>query len=69
MRDPNRIPRLLRKLEMLWSQPGINDQRLGQLLSNINDRIHADPSLLYNVEDTEWEELLDEELIKKGILP
>lgn len=55
MRDPQRIGRMLRKLEVLWwNSP---DLRLGQLISNINPNyVDADP---FNVEDDDWEAAID----------
>ena len=42
MRDPNRIPEILKRLEKLWQK--YPDLRLGQLISNV----FADP---YDFED------------------
>lgn len=54
MRDPKRIPRILAKLQAAWlSNP---DQRLGQLLVNVNRDVDTDPSMLFHVEDDVWEQ-------------
>lgn len=58
MRDPNRIRRILPKVEALWSlQP---DLRLGQLLVNLTPgHMGNDP---FNLEDEELENILDKRL-------
>ena len=56
MRDPKRIPRILQKLERLWSIPGMDQQRLGQLLFNVSYDIPTDH---YQIEDNVWEDLID----------
>lgn len=57
-RDPERIPRVLGKLALLWeSEP---DLRLGQIIVNLTGR--ADP---FNVEDDRVEAALDEALERK----
>jgi hypothetical protein len=65
MRDPNRIPNILSKIEKLWKkQP---DLRLMQLL--INALRPADPcSELYSIEDSKLEKRLIEygELIERA---
>ena len=48
MRDPKRIPRILKLLEKIWLE--YPDFRLGQLIEN------AVPSPLYYVEDDEMEQ-------------
>ena len=35
MRDPNRIPQIINAIEMYWKK--YPDQRLGQILSNVNN--------------------------------
>lgn len=56
MRDPNRIKRILNKIEILWTI--MPDQRIGQLMINIfgsHDNIG-----LWNTEDDKFEEILDD---------
>ena len=74
MRDPNRIPRVLEKLRIIWTLS--QDQRLGQLIENLSgrrrthERTNPDdcwrpiPPDLWNIEDDEWEDLLDRKLLE-----
>jgi len=48
-RNPNRIPRIMAKLQALWEE--YPDLRLGQLIMNI-DGTNKD---FWHVEDSEWE--------------
>ena len=57
MRDPKRIPRIIKKLEKVWK--AYPDYRLGQLVSNLMGAGRHD---VFYTEDTEWEELIDEQL-------
>lgn len=54
MRDPNRIPRILKKLEQLWIK--YPDLRLAQLLVNMNDGYDN----IFYLEDNILEKLIDE---------
>jgi len=58
MRDPKRIPRLLKKVEKFWKK--YPDLRLGQLI--INFAYDTDG---YFIEDDKLEKRLDKELNKK----
>jgi uncharacterized protein YihD (DUF1040 family) len=56
MRDPNRIPRLLQKLEIYWKQnPNL---RLGQLVEIIHHHSDTKADVFY-VEDDELEHGLE----------
>lgn len=57
MRDPNRIPRICKKLEKAWKTAP--DQRLGQFISNL---LGPGPHDVFFPEDSDWEGLLDERL-------
>jgi len=54
MRDPNRIPRICKKLEVYWKKHP--DYRLGQLISNL---LGPGPHDVFFQEDDEWEALLE----------
>jgi hypothetical protein len=54
-RDPQRIDRIVEELRTAWKRDP--DQRLGQLLSNLQG---TGPQDLFYVEDDEWERLLKE---------
>jgi len=54
MRDPKRIPRIIKKLEKVWKKHP--DYRLGQLVSNL---LGPGPHDVFFPEDEEWEALLD----------
>jgi len=54
MREPKRIPRLLKKLEQVWIK--VPDLRLGQGLENIARDRGID---LFYLEDDELERILD----------
>ena len=55
MRNPERIPKILKELENFWEQNP--DWRLGQVISNLNYEIMAGNDLFY-LEDTDLLELL-----------
>ena len=55
MRNLNRIPIIIKKLEEAWKL--VPDQRLGQLISNLQGVGRQD---VFHLEDDKWEELLDE---------
>ena len=57
MRDPKRIPKILKAIEKVWEK--YPDMRLGQLIANV-----VDESAIYFVED---EDLIDE--LKKVYKP
>jgi len=57
MRDPKRIPRIIKKLEKVWKKHP--DYRLGQLVSNL---LGPGPHDVFFPEDEEWEDLLDHHL-------
>lgn len=52
MRDPRRIPEILKRIELIWKKN--TDLRLGQLIMNI-----IDPKYLYEVSDEKLIELLE----------
>jgi len=54
MRDPSRIPRIIKKLEKVRKMHP--DYRLGQLVSNLQGPGFHD---VFYMEDDEWEDLLD----------
>ena len=66
MREPERIGRILDKLQRIWHLN--EDQRLGQLILNLSRPHNSWPPLskgdTFNIEDDRWEELLDKELIR-----
>jgi len=55
MRDPRRIPRILEKIEKLWSD--MPDLRFGQLLINLG--MIDDSSASWNTEDDLYEDQLN----------
>ena len=55
MRDPNRIPRILGKIQRVWEQNP--DLRLGQLIQNLVDRNQTKGVFYY--EDDALEQALD----------
>ncbi len=60
MRDINRIPRILKKLEIIWgNSPNSADLRFNQLVYNLNPRNEN----AYNMEDFEFENILDDYII------
>lgn len=59
MRDPNRIPRILAKLQRVWE--AAPDLRLGQLITNTH-RKSSVPADMFNVEDDKLEISLDREI-------
>lgn len=64
MRSPDRIERIMNKLQLLWFMHP--DLRLGQLVLNLTpwDKHPRDP---FYVEDDEWEVSLDEQLTKEKL--
>ena len=60
MRDPRRIKRVLTLLESVWHKRP--DLRLGQVLALV--KVHGDlkpeGTVLFHVDDGEWEKALDE---------
>lgn len=54
MRDPKRIPRIIKKLETAWEL--VPDWRLGQLVSNLQG---PGPRDVFFLEDSKWEQLID----------
>lgn len=56
MRDPNRIPAFMAKLEFAWSR--FPDLRLGQLIENLRSKVTNLTPTFY-VEDDEMERALD----------
>lgn len=58
MRDPERIERVIKKLEKLWHL--VPDWRLGQLISNL---LGPGPHDVFFLEDDEWEELIDKAML------
>ena len=55
MRNPERIPEILKELEEFWKQN--SDWRLGQVISNLNYEIMGNNDPFY-LEDTDLLELL-----------
>ena len=55
MRNPNRIPEILKELEEFWKQN--SDWRLGQVISNLNYEIMGSNNPFY-LEDKDLLELL-----------
>jgi hypothetical protein len=55
MRDPDRIPRIVAKLERAWKL--VPDCRLGQLISNLQG---PGPQDVFHAEDDQWERRLDD---------
>jgi uncharacterized protein YihD (DUF1040 family) len=54
MRDPKRIPRIIKKLEKVWKKHP--DYRLGQLISNLQGPGVQD---VFHKEDSDWEDIMD----------
>lgn len=67
MRPKERIPRILKKIEELWTK--VPDQRLGQLMENYlfikGERGDRTSTSLFFQEDDSTEEILDE-LLEDG---
>jgi hypothetical protein len=63
MREFNRIERITKLLDLLWSQPRCADMRLGQLLINAIGPQMED--FLWDVEDDAWEHALTRFLMKE----
>jgi len=57
MRDPNRIPKLLKAIERLWLE--VPDWRLGQLLCNVYPRFESNP---FFIEDDEILKAIKDEI-------
>jgi hypothetical protein len=58
MRDPERIDRVLKKIEKFWKI--YPDLRLGQMLVIIHNlSTHGKGADVFNTEDDEWEKWLD----------
>lgn len=55
MRDPKRIPEMLKELEDFWKQ--VPDWRLGQVISNFSYEMTGNNDLFY-IEDKDLLELL-----------
>ncbi len=55
MRDINRIDPFLQKLGEVWKESP--DLRFGQLIMNIKQ---ADPSVIWNMEEEQWLEAIEE---------
>jgi hypothetical protein len=55
MRNPERIPIIINKLEKAWKL--VPDWRLGQLVSNLIGNGRQD---VFHPEDDQWEQWLDE---------
>jgi hypothetical protein len=71
MRNPKRIPRILKTIEKFWAK--YPDQRLGQLLRNYG--YGNDANLIFNIEDDDLEKrlksnlkLLSRPFFRKGCL-
>ena len=54
MRNPDRIPIIIKKLEQVWKE--VPEWRLGQVISNLQG---PGPQDVFFLEDNEWEEILD----------
>jgi len=73
MRDPNRIPRILHKLGMVWLQEGWNDMRLGQLVANVQsmalqgEDVETRRGDVFAMEDDKFENELDRLLNGLGV--
>jgi hypothetical protein len=59
VREFARIERIIKALDLLWSQPQCADMRLGQLLINVAAMRHDEEDDLWYVEDEEWERRID----------
>ena len=57
MRDPERIPKILQKLQAAWEQ--VPDWRLGQLVENVKAASEGRMDTFY-IEDDQMERGLDE---------
>lgn len=63
MRDTNRIPRMMAKLEQIWKQHP--DLRIGQMIEIFRHRARDKSDDAFNIEDTKIEKVLDH-IIEKG---
>ena len=57
MRDPNRIPQIINALKMYWEKH--TDQRLGQILSNVNNVTEDRIDDIFYMEDDQINKELD----------
>lgn len=57
MRDPERIPRICRKLEQIWLL--VPDWRAGQLWENVFGCARQSGGCIFHIEDDETEEKLN----------
>lgn len=62
MRDPNRIPKVLKTLERIWKQ--YPDLRLGQLLENSTIQAGKSDHCLFYIEDEELVSVLSKFVIE-----
>ncbi len=58
IRDPKRIPKVLEKIERLWSK--FPDLRLGQLILNVFSLHNGIYVAVYNMEDEEFVNRIEE---------
>ena len=56
MRNPERIERMIQKLQYIWER--VPDWRFGQLMCNLQ-RMQGGTSDGFYTEDDKWEEVLD----------
>ncbi len=59
MRDPKRIPIILKKIKHAWIRHGTDQLRLGQFIINIASLGGYGKDQLWNIEDDEWEKMID----------
>lgn len=61
MRNPKRIPEILKKLEEVWSKEGTNDLRLGQLIAICTNRFYGNKGVFdsFSIEDEDLMKQLD----------
>ena len=52
MRDPNRIPEILHRIEVIWLRNP--DLRLGQIISHV-----VDPKYLYEIDDEKFIKMIE----------
>jgi len=64
MRDPNRIPAVLARIELLWKE--YPDMRLGQLIANLGRKKNGETDIgyLFNLEDDKLSERAADVLVK-----
>lgn len=65
-RNPERIDKILKELEIYWKNPANTDQRLGQIICNLSKLAHWKPDSPFHFEDDKLLEMLEYENKRNG---